>query len=270
MNISRIIKGGLKLKRYNELFLCFHYFDNPLELALGYLGIKHLKYPRNLTYKKKYQLEIHSWEDLTTAWVVLLGNEYRIMSTDKIIVDFGANIGAFALLAGSLNPNALIVAVEPFPDNFTRCQKTVSNNSLNMQVVLKKCAVSGKNGGVAFDSSDLIPSHSRRISTDRNTSQQVMVPSSTLETFLKNEALTEVDFVKMDIEGAEYDVILKSSSETLRKVKRYGIEFHAKGHAAISKHFENAGFKVTYFPKKGNSGIIEYTRMPKMCEGTTQ
>ena len=40
---------------------------------------------------------LNDWGDLTAAWVVFYGREYVCLSLDRIIIDCGANIGAFSL-----------------------------------------------------------------------------------------------------------------------------------------------------------------------------
>lgn len=266
MKLNRLARAFTSINRLPELFSCFRYFNSPTIMILAYLKLIKLNYPVDLLYGKKYRIRLESWEDLTTAWVVLIGKEYRIFKTDSTIVDLGANIGIFAVLARSINLKGKIYCVEPFSQNFFRLKNTIKNNNLEDSIFLREYAVSSVNGEVIFNSDPDIPSHSRKISQSLNISQKESVLSYTLESFFTKESLDRVDFIKMDIEGAEYDLILNTDSSILRKVNRFAIEYHGRGHKLITEHLRAAGFEITYHPKAGNSGVIEYSQCKRMSE----
>ncbi|WP_165440465.1 FkbM family methyltransferase [Rubripirellula amarantea] len=233
-------------------------------MARAYFQVAGDVYPMDVVYRGKHTFTLKDWEDLTTAWVVLLGKEYRVYREDKTIVDLGANIGVFAVFAKHCSPEAKIVAVEPFPENLQRLDSTLAENNLSDTIATRGIAVSGADGEVRFDASPDIPSHSRKISENGaspSQTTQVTVPALSLKTFLDTEELEQVDFLKMDIEGAEYDAILNTDPETLKRIKRMGIEYHQHGHQSITDHLKKAGFAITYHPKSGPYGVIEYTQV---------
>lgn len=255
---SRLVKGIKSVGRLPEIAQCLKKCGSPVSVILGYLQLA--KPPREIVYRSQYRLDLQDWADLTTAWVVFLGGEYRILPSDRTIVDFGANIGAFAILAADENAQAAIVCVEPFPANFDRLNATIARNHLGDRVRTRACALAGSDRMVSFDSSADIPSHSRKIADEGPVGNVTRIQAYSLESFMRMEGLETIDFLKMDIEGAEYEALLSAGMDTLKKVRRIGLEYHRDGHESLTEHLKKAGFAITYFPKKGRSGVIEYTR----------
>ena len=261
MKLNRLLRAVGSINRLPEVARAFSTLSEPLRNSLAYLQLVGRQYPFELIYRGGGSVSVGSWEDLTTVWVVLLGHEYRVYPSDRVIVDLGANIGVFTLLACKQSPDAVVYAIEPFPENFTRLQKCLKVNDLAERVHARAYALAGESGAVRFDADPNIPSHSKRISRELDAgASYVTVPSHTLGEFMDLERIETIDFLKMDIEGAEYPVILAADAPALRRIKRIGLEYHFDGHQKLTDHLETAGFEITYHPKSGRSGVIEYTR----------
>jgi len=74
----------------------------------------------------------------------------------------------------------------------------------------------------------------------------------TLSSLFHNYKLQQIDFLKMDCEGAEYQVILDSSPELLSKINVISLEFHDLKIAEytgnkLSNHLIKCGFKIEKF-----------------------
>lgn len=133
---------------------------------------------------------------------------------DGIILDIGANIGAFSLLAGE--DGATVHAYEPEPHNY---ELLVNNlKSENITSVTPYNVAVGKPGTVNYIED--IQGSSHLSFTGAREGVEVTVVGL-------DEIVTEpVGFMKMDCEGSEYDIIKYASDETLKKIKRIAIEFH--------------------------------------------
>lgn len=264
MKLGRLFKVVKRLNRIPEVLKCVENFDKAFEVFLIYTTLKKGRFPYVLTYRKngnEYKITLPSWPDVTTAWVVLLTEEYRIFESDRTIVDLGANIGLFAIMAHSHNSTAQIISVEPFAATYQGLVENVANLNLQKYVETRELAVSGNEAEVFFDGAEGIPSHSQKIVSRESVQNPVSVPAKDLKQFLDDENLEEVDFLKMDVEGAEYAIIESASCETLRRLRRIGIEYHRFGLERIDMKMREAGFELTYHPKKGRSGVAEYTRV---------
>lgn len=258
MTIHRFILGIKSLGRLVELWHCLRQSYAPCREILAFLQIKALHYPYRLKLRSGVQIDLKDWEDLTTAWVVFYGDEYTLKHGDQVIVDLGANIGAFSLLAASKLPEAQIVALEPFPSNFKRFQDAIVLNHLESSIQPIQAAAVGESGVVRMDDADDIPSHSRKVGA----SNGIEVEGLTLEAIMQRQALDEIDFLKVDIEGAEYALFEKTPNKILEKVKRIGLEYHSNGcKDALFTRLADAGFQVGRYPKKGSSGVVEFIRI---------
>ncbi|MCJ2011102.1 FkbM family methyltransferase [Methylobacterium sp. J-076] len=127
---------------------------------------------------------------------------------DCVFLDIGANIGAYALfVAAFAGPQARIVAVEPQKDVFERLSYNIAQNPFHT-VKAVACAVADKTGELTLfiDPRNRGESSLRIVGT--NEGAQISVPAITLIDLLRNEGLTRVDAIKLDVEGAE-DLILE-------------------------------------------------------------
>jgi FkbM family methyltransferase len=158
------------------------------------------------------------------------------------IVDLGANIGLATLWFKRQYPRARILAVEPDPAIFACLERNVRGNGFS-DVELVNGAVwsadtelvflpDGADGGRAVESSGA-----------RETTGAMRVKGIAADRLLDSRP---VDFLKMDIEGAE-DVVIEACRPLLPRVRRLFVEYHARKAAApalggIVKAIEAAGF----------------------------
>lgn len=157
--------------------------------------------------------------DLQSIREVWAGEIYRFPVTicPKAIVDFGANIGAASIWLAKKYDGARIIAVEPSPDNARLLRVNADANGVHLDVI--EAAVSSWDGDGFFDAGQ-----EPNVGHLGNSGATVRVV--TPETVLaKLPPGTPVDLVKMDIEGAEGDV-LSADSDWLRRVNALIIEFH--------------------------------------------
>lgn len=143
--------------------------------------------------------------------------EFCASTTNPLILDCGANIGLSVIYFKLLYPNARVIAFEPDPAIFQALVKNVASFDLR-NVELHQAAVWTENGSVAFMQEG---GFSGRVQA--GSLQTVSVPSLRLRDQLANP----VDFLKVDIEGAEFDVIL-DCADRLSNVNRLFIEYHSE------------------------------------------
>ncbi|MGZ6039622.1 MAG: FkbM family methyltransferase, partial [Phenylobacterium sp.] len=82
------------------------------------------------------------------------------------------------------------------------------------------------------------------------------VPAHTLETALAHFGGADCDFLKVDCEGAEYDIFLGASPDLLRRFKRVAIETHLGRGEELRDLFKDAGFTITEF-RGGRVGLVK-------------
>lgn len=147
---------------------------------------------------------------------IFIGDIYRIRfnTSEPYIIDCGANMGVSILYYKQLAPNARIVAFEPDQNNYELLKK--NTNGLPSVTIFNQ-AVWKENTTLQFAASGTLSS---KIMTGTAT-DTIDVQAVRLKDYLTEP----VDFLKLDIEGAEYDV-LKDCGEKLQLAKNLFIEYH--------------------------------------------
>lgn len=160
------------------------------------------------------------------------------------MIDVGASLGPYTLCANSVLSDADIYAIEANPSTFERlevnCKNAATQSSNRLHPV--HTAMGGETGRIDF----FIPTaESSRLpltsSTFRNPAitddwEKVTVDCTTLDAFCGQHL---PDFVKIDVEGAEYRVLL-GAQRILREGKcRFLIEIHPWGDPTIQKRPEH-------------------------------
>jgi FkbM family methyltransferase len=155
------------------------------------------------------------------------------------IADLGGNVGLFTLQALERWPSADVVAVEADPANADVFARMLGANGLEPQVRLLRAAVSNRNGTVAFDQGRAFRS---RVVDEGPGAARV----ERLDIF---PLLADRDFVKIDIEGSEWDILGDERFEEI-PARVIAMEWHAHrspepepGVAAV-RLLEAAGFSV--------------------------
>ena len=181
------------------------------------------------------------------------GGEYSFASdkADPTILDCGSHIGLSIAWFKRRFPKARIIAFEPDPDTFRLLQTNVAVNGFQ-GVELLNVAVSSRTGtarlygefGVA---APMASAHSLRQEWGSQRSEQWILVNTVP---LANYITGPVDYLKLDIEGTEMEV-MKSIEQHLHLVRALGLEFHGTGsHAGADEEdlirlLRENGFEVS-------------------------
>ncbi len=197
--------------------------------------------------------------DLYMAVSCLMWNEYAksdlALNKSNVVIDIGGHIGSFSLLVGK--SGALVYTYEPDPLNYLALLDNIELNNLP-NVKAYNLAVSGIPG--------LVPLYKHRhntaahsiLATDNNT--PISVPCTTLVDILDHNNISSCTFLKLDCEGAEYEILLNTPLNYLSKIERISLEFHLHPKykpEEIIRYLGRAGFTITKFDKENRvQGII--------------
>ncbi len=196
-----------------------------------------------------YKVQFCHYKDFVHLFnEICVNNEYYFIADNDRpnIIDCGSNIGMSVLYFKMLYPKAKIKAFEPGIEAFECLKANVEENALE-DVELHNIALSDKNGIVDFycESGN---AGSLRMSTKKNRvvkSEKRSVVVSVLSHYI----VVEVDLLKIDVEGAEMEIMCELvSSHKLKHVKQIVIEYHhhlTNDHDNLSSMLsllESAGF----------------------------
>lgn len=197
-------------------------FENPFKkMGISWWDLKRLKYsPKKdihthvLFGKRTY---FHSIGEYVYGLREIFADEVYLQNlpANSYIIDCGANIGLSVIYLKKLCPAAVIIAFEPDPENFRVLKKNIESHKLS-SVELKNEAVWTSNTTLNFASDGDMSS---KIGTGKHATVQVQAVR--LRDFLNQK----VDFLKIDIEGAEFGVV-KDIQDKLLVVQNLFIEYH--------------------------------------------
>lgn len=258
IRLKRLLQS---IHRFPEILVCKRQTDQWLDLTLAYLRLRDLKYPYTFKTKKGQTLHLDTFHDLVTVWIIFFRKEYDPITTPKILVDAGANIGTFSVYALGAWPVDSIYAFEPFPQTLEKLKNNINSNPHNGKIKIEPYALSGTSGDRPMDLSEG-PSQSRGVLAEGDSRPSVRVHSVSLFDFFKRENLQRIDFMKMDIEGSEHDVLLNTSPEVLGQIQELALEYHpTHSKEPLFDKLSNSGFKLHQDHIAGpNSGVAHFVR----------
>lgn len=134
-----------------------------------------------------------------------------------VVVDIGANIGAFSIFAAQYGAN--VYAIEPEPHNLVALNNNISLSNLNSLITVVPYGISDYEGTAII--SDM--GGGATIKDDGIFGEEIAI--TTLNTLFKNNKIKIVDVLKIDVEGSEPEIILSASKKSLNKCKYITMEF---------------------------------------------
>lgn len=186
--------------------------------------------------------------------------KFKSIKSGDIVLDIGANIGVFSLFA-AFNGAKRIVSVEPLPANIKQIQKNFRLNKIDLPETIQM-AVDGRTGKAKLYLGDI---DSHNLLFDRNYRNEkfdkhIMVPVITLSDILKKEKISRIDFLKMDCEGSEGEIISSTPLSIWKKISKVAIEYHdgvsSLDHNEISRRLKKFGYKIVVKKIDDNFGYI--------------
>lgn len=221
---------GLALRhagRMPEVFRATISLSEGRTLIPAYLGLGKPSLPVRARLASGMSFTLEEFYDIETLWQVWFRRVYDVRRSDRIIVDAGANIGLFSAYACSIAPESRVWAVEPFPSTFQRLERCVRENGLGKRVMCSNLALARQTEsrllapGAASELNSVLPVGAKAEESS------IPVAALSLTDFLDKNQVGEIDLLKMDIEGCEYEVLFATPLDVLRRIRRVNIEYHA-------------------------------------------
>jgi FkbM family methyltransferase len=237
----------------------FIWFQDRLSLPNPYYPHQELiAYLRN---DVKFHFHFKSGEigTISEIWCKKIYTKNLPIEDGDIIIDIGANIGAFSIFAAKNAKNIKVFAYEPSPVAFSTLVKNIKENNLEKVIFPFKMGVAGKRGKrILFfrsngsDTTDTIIEKHKEIMR-HNANLEINVTE--LEDIFKINNLNYCNFLKIDAEGAEYEILFNTPAKIVRKIEKIALEYH-DGYENIEKFLRNHGFYVSHQPTIKNEGIL--------------
>ena len=175
--------------------------------------------------------------------------KYFEIKNNDLVVDVGAHIGIFSIFASQFARK--VYAIEPVLENFKILESNIQINKIKNITPVNK-AISGTTGERDMFLDETNPGgHSFYPSSVRPKKRKVLAIS--LKDFFIQNNISGIDFLKMDCEGAEYEIFFNCPDEILFKIKKISLEYHdidkTRNLFSLREFLERKGFKVKILSK---------------------
>jgi len=159
-----------------------------------------------------------------TIAVVYLRKYYGETPGKRQILDIGANLGVFTTFAARQSPQATLYCYEPSRRNYAILQENLQNNGLSDRVHIFNQAIASESGTRSFliSVSPLGSLAEEQSSIANNNTERV--DCVTLKDAFTQNGIQQLDLLKVNCEGGEYEIFYNIDKETLGKIREIRME----------------------------------------------
>jgi FkbM family methyltransferase len=138
------------------------------------------------------------------------------------LIDIGGHFGFFTLLGGYLvGESGKVLVFEPTPNTYSQLHKNISEYSMFPNIEAINCAAYSRNTSIVFHDRGLEYSAFNSAASSRkpgdvpDNDNEIFVEARKVDDVLKEKGINSVDFIKIDAESSEIEV-LEGMTETLK------------------------------------------------------
>lgn len=190
---------------------------------------------------------------------VIVNSEYTIpgfqIHEHDTVIDVGANIGTFSLVAARAARRGRVFAFEPNPDNYGLLLGNIRRNRMR-NIVPTPAAVGGVSGQAKLYCSSQGGFHSLLEDRIEDAQRYEVVASVSLKEIFDAHEIERCDFLKLDCEGAEYEILYGLPDAYFSRIRRIAMEYH--GAVDRTTRQAQADALVAHLAGRGFD-IVEYT-----------
>jgi FkbM family methyltransferase len=224
--------------------------QSPLRVALAHSKIARTILLLRLRMGETIRCRINEFRAFAEIFVL---GDYDIPGLDwntvRSIVDVGANIGLATIWFARRAPTAKVLAVEPSPAALALLTANLASSGVGHRATVLRIALGAATGvGYVLETDSSVET---RIRPSREIGHEQPVAVETLSTLLDQEHLPVIDVLKLDCEGAEYEILQSTNPDDLRRARSIVGEFHrVDGHEPqeLKSRLEHCGFRVELWP----------------------
>ncbi len=157
----------------------------------------------------------------TNDWIY----EFKIKEKD-IVIDIGAHVGYFSIYSSINAKNGKIFAFEPYDKSFKVLIKNLEINQIK-NVIPQNLGVTRESGtNTLYFKKNFAIGNSIYKNTDSDS--KIEIKTISLQDIIKNNDIQKINILKLDCEGAEYQILLNLNHQTLEKIDKIVSEMHPK------------------------------------------
>lgn len=207
----------------------------------------------------KLKLRVNSTDlmALTNVWLVQEYSKYDlVIDKEDIVIDIGGHIGLFSLFASQFCKKGKIFCFEPVSENYEMLLENLELNKIQ-NIIPFNLAVARKSARVRIFLNEDKAGHSMFVPN----SQIIEIESISLKEIFDDNNIEKCGLIKIDCEGAEYEIIDSLPTEYFKKISNFIIEYHfAQKNLELLKNLKNKlsdlGFKLEIIEHDIDMGLL--------------
>jgi FkbM family methyltransferase len=194
------------------------------------------------------------WPHFSDIWYHRSYTKHFALPAGALVVDIGANVGVFSLFAA--RKAKIVYALEPSSRNFSLLR---ANTASAGNIVPLNLACAGLDGEASLDVSSNPVSFS--LSAGGASTHRETVGVISLASLFERYRIDSCDFLKLDCEGSEFEIILDSEPALIRRIRRIVMEYHDHHSIRYTHHdllqaLRQLGFDAVAYNPAGTFGMI--------------
>lgn len=192
------------------------------------------------------------------VWILEEYNKEGFKIKDRdVVIDIGGHIGLFTIYASHFCKRGKIFTFEPVKENYKILRENISINNLQ-NVSAFNVAVSDKNDRIKIYLND---NDQAAHSIFENGHNFIETDSLSLKEIMDLNSIDKCDLVKLDCEGAEYEILRALPQDYFKKIDKICLEYHLIQNdftqlKELKLHLTNLGFSITDIPYSDGSGLL--------------
>lgn len=161
----------------------------------------------------KFELHIEDWIQQNIYFLgayerAELNLLNRLLSEESVFVDIGANFGLYSLVASQKITNSgKVICFEPFPKNYAALKKNISLNSKS-NIISENIALGDKKDELSLYYQPNEKNLGIVSANFMENSKTIEVDVMSLDEYVNENGIDKIDFIKIDVEGFENQVIV--------------------------------------------------------------
>jgi FkbM family methyltransferase len=181
----------------------------------------------------------------------------QTIQADDVVYDIGANTGLYSLFAAGKCEQGSIVAFDPYPPNVEVLRRNITRNNLH-NIEVMELGLSSTVGEVEFSqpSKEDVGYGSSSIKVESGDST-IKIPTTTVDRLVANGVCPPPNVVKIDVEGAEKDVLNGATGLAGKQHSAFIVEMHATPELGMKENADqvlnwcsSVGYQAWYLKEK--------------------
>lgn len=177
----------------------------------------------------------------------------HLTANHPVIIDIGANTGLFSLRMKQLYPESSLYSYEPFLKNFEQLERNINLSNLRNIDIFQKGVGGRTRTEKLFLNKNNLGGHSL-FEMEARSSEFVEIEIIGIANLLSNLGLDRIHLIKMDCEGAEYEIIKGIDAQLASKIEIILFESTESVYSLnkLTDHLKALGFEIEFIEKSCN------------------